>query len=176
MWSSKQQYQYHRELVRNTEAQTQPWPNQWKSACLIRSPEDLVHSKVWEALKQEVLPLNSHQRKHQQISPLPRLSSSFLRYQDLGQNKELTISALSPKGMVLTFCFAGMNLRSLLSLLPYAFLLLIFPDSVSISRRSLHHIHLLMPRLHTQIQIKTGGRINVLVGFRKMKLFFKKIS
>lgn len=50
----------------------------------------------------------------------------------------------------------------------------VFPDSVSTARHSLPHTYLLMPKLHAQIQVTMGERINVLVGFRKTKFFKKK--
>lgn len=51
-------------------------------------------------------------------SHFPPLTSFFLKDQDLGQNEELTTSVLPPKGVVHTFYSPGLNLRSLLSLLP----------------------------------------------------------
>lgn len=52
----------------------------------------------------------------------------------------------------------------------------IFPDSVSTARHSLPHTSLLMPKLHSQIHVTTGERINVLVGFGKTNFLKKNVS
>ena len=131
----------------------------------------LKFEKPWNRV---LLPSWLH-RTHHQIRPLPHMSSSFLRYLDLRQTKEPTTPALAPQAVAFNVCFAGLDLRSLFSF--PLFLFPIFQDSVAISRYSLYHTCLLTPRQQTWIQVKTEGRINVLVGFKKKWNFsLKKIS